>query len=242
LVRINFQPASASVPGGYLPDAGAVFGNRGNGYSYGWNINNSSTARDRNSSRSPDQRYDTLQHMQVAASTWEIAVPNGSYHVFLVAGDPDNYDSKYRINVEGVSTVSGNPNSSTRWFSGTKTVTVTDGRLSVKNGSGASNNKICFIEITQVQPPQATFMAASAGLPSWEGPIQIEWLGRDAFGRVTGRVWGPSDGAYAIETSTDLRTWTPIETVPDSNGTLSFEDPDSHNSPQRFFRAVLQSP
>src|SRR5213076_195579 len=56
--KINFQPASAPVPAGYLVDSGWTYANRGNGYSYGWDKNNNSS-RDRNSSLSPDQRYDT---------------------------------------------------------------------------------------------------------------------------------------------------------------------------------------
>ena len=50
---------------------------------------------------------------------------------------------------EGVLTVSGTPTTTTRWIGGTKTVTVTDGRLTIRSGAGASNNKICFVEITQ---------------------------------------------------------------------------------------------
>jgi hypothetical protein len=31
---------------------------------------------------------------------------------------------------------------------GTATVNVTDGRLTLTNAAGASNNKICFVEVT----------------------------------------------------------------------------------------------
>jgi hypothetical protein len=31
---------------------------------------------------------------------------------------------------------------------GRSTVTVTDGRLTITNGAGASQNKVCFVEIT----------------------------------------------------------------------------------------------
>jgi hypothetical protein len=147
-VKINFQPASAPVPAGYLVDSGLPYGNRGNGYSYGWDKNNN-TSRDRNSSLSPDQRYDTDILMQKgAARMWEIGLPNGSYTVLLVAGDAGAFDSTYKINVEGILTVDGIPSSSTRWISGTKTVTVSDGRLTISSATGANNNKICFIDIS----------------------------------------------------------------------------------------------
>ena len=41
-----------------------MFGPRGGGQTYGWNGNNTTTSRDRNSTRSPDQRYDTLALLQ----------------------------------------------------------------------------------------------------------------------------------------------------------------------------------
>jgi hypothetical protein len=44
---------------------------------------------------------------------------------------------------------SGTPTSSIRWFEGTVTVTVSDGRLTISNATGASNNKICFVDITR---------------------------------------------------------------------------------------------
>jgi len=147
-VKINFQPAPAIVPMGYFADTGAVYGDRGNGYTYGWNADSSAFTRDRGASNSPDQRYDTLNHMQLyGVFTWEIAVPNGAYDVHVVVGDPQNYDSVYRISVESVLAVEGTPSSVTPWFEGTQRITVTDGKLTIGNAPGASNNKICFVDI-----------------------------------------------------------------------------------------------
>jgi hypothetical protein len=151
-IRINFQPSSAPVPAGYLADGGLVYGNRGNGQTYGWSADNTAQARDRNAGNSPDQRYDTLTHLQKPDNpdaVWEIALPNGTYTVRVVSGDAGYFDSVFRISVEGVLTVNGTPTTSTRWIEGTSTVTVTDGRLTLRNGAGASNNKVCFVEITQ---------------------------------------------------------------------------------------------
>src|SRR5213593_2299554 len=100
---INFQPAGAPVPDGYLVDSGLAFGDRGNGLSYGWNADDTATARDRNSKLSPDQRYDTLIHMQRNGSfRWSLAVPNGIYNVHLVSGDAIAFDSNFCIKVENV--------------------------------------------------------------------------------------------------------------------------------------------
>lgn len=150
-ININFQPARAETPAGYLVDSGRVFGDRGNGYTYGWNARNATT-RDRNAANSADQRYDTLIHLQRpdvcgGSCTWEIALPNWAYTVRLVAGDPKFTDSVYRLNVEGVPVIDGAPNANQRWLEGTVTVTVTDGRLTVSSAEGAVNNKLNFIEI-----------------------------------------------------------------------------------------------
>jgi hypothetical protein len=149
--KVNFQPASAPVPAGYVADGGLVYANRGNGYTYGWNADNTAAARDRNAPNSPDQRYDTLNHLQKSPNSnavWEIAVANGTYRVRVVAGDASHFDSVFKMNVEGVLALNATPTSSTPWVEATVTVTVTDGRLTIGNASGASNNKINFVEIT----------------------------------------------------------------------------------------------
>jgi hypothetical protein len=136
------------VPAGYLKADGTTYRNRG-AFTYGWTAPNG-TGKDRNSALSPDQRYDTLVHMQKPANpnaVFEIAVPNGTYRVHLVSGDPSQVNSVFRVNVEGVLVVSGTPTSAARWVEGTAVVTVADGRLTISNGAGASNNKVNFVDI-----------------------------------------------------------------------------------------------
>jgi probable HAF family extracellular repeat protein len=149
---VNFQPAGAATPVGYRADTGTVFGSRGGGLTFGWNVANGANARDRNAARSPDQRYDTLNHMQKpgGGTWWEIAVPSGRYLVHVVAGDPVATDSTFRITVEGVPTVSGTPSGSRHWIEGTVLVNVTDGRITVANGSGAVNDKLNYVDVIGV--------------------------------------------------------------------------------------------
>jgi hypothetical protein len=73
---INFQTADAPVPTRYAVDAGQQFGLRSNGWSYGWSIDHTTYARDREVAA--DQRLDTLIHFHQGQS-WELAVPNGLY-------------------------------------------------------------------------------------------------------------------------------------------------------------------
>lgn len=176
LVSINFQTAASETPEGFLPDTGLVFGDQGNGFSYGWDADNSANARDRNSANSPNQWYDTLTHSQrpPAGTVWEIALPNGAYKVYGVAGDPDNFDSVYDVLAEGVSFIKGTPTSAQRFIAGTATVSVTDGKLTITNGPTASNNKIAFIDVftaTIVEQPRITGISRSGG------SVTITWTG-----------------------------------------------------------------
>jgi hypothetical protein len=52
------------------------------------------------------------------------------------------------MSAEAVLTVNGAPTNAQRWIEWTGSVTVTDGRLTISNASGADGNKICFVDIT----------------------------------------------------------------------------------------------
>ena len=150
--NVNFAPAGAAVPTGYAADTGAAYGARSGGLTYGWNIDNAVNTRDRNNAGSPDQRYDTLIHMERSgsATVWELAVPNGHYTVHVVSGDSDNIDSVYKVNVEGVLTVSGTPTAAGHWVEGTSQVTVSDGKLTITNATGSSNDKLDYVDVIAV--------------------------------------------------------------------------------------------
>jgi glucose/arabinose dehydrogenase/fibronectin type 3 domain-containing protein len=183
--NVNFQPASAAVPAGYVADTGLIFGNRGNGYTYGWDADATAGTRDRDNPASPDQRYDTLSHL--GAQIWEIAVANGNYSVHLVAGDPSYFDSVHKINVEGVLTIDGTPTPANPWLEATKTVTVSDGKLTVATAAGASNAKVNFIDIATAQAPSVP--AAPTGLSATAGDKQVALAWNASPGAVTYNVY-----------------------------------------------------
>ena len=163
---INFQPPNAPVPSGYVADKGTTYRDQGNGFTYGWDVANAA-CRDRNNSASPDQRYDTLTHTQLYGNRkWALAAPNGTYTVHLVAGDPSASGSTIRYNLEGVLALSGSTTSSKRWVESTSTITVKDGALTLTNGTGANNNKICFIDVraatTTNSPPRTPVITEPA--------------------------------------------------------------------------------
>lgn len=146
---VDFAPTGATVPTGYSADTGAAYGTRTDGLTYGWNIDNTANTRDRGAANSPDQRYDTLVHMQRpgSATVWELAVPNGRYTVHVVSGDSTHTDSVYKVNAEGVLTVSGTPTAANHWIEGTTQVTVSDGKLTITNATGSSNDKLDYVDV-----------------------------------------------------------------------------------------------
>ena len=161
--HVHFQSDPTEVPAGYVPDTGQVYGPRGNGLTYGWNADNTANMRDRDAANSPDELHDGVGQLQKPSdpnASWSIAVPNGTYTVHVLAGDPSFIDSVFKTAVNGVLAVSGTPTASTHWFDGTVTVTVTTGSIVVSNAAGANNNKIDAIDITQTAAAVAVAPAA----------------------------------------------------------------------------------
>lgn len=224
VVRVNFQPAGVAVPDYHRADIGYAYALRSNGLTYGWDADNTAHVRDRNAANAPDQRYDTLNHMQKSGDRrWEIAVPSaGQYSVRVVAGDPSYTDSVYRINVEGVLTASGTPTSAARWVEGTKTVTVTDGRLTISNAGGAVNNKIAFVEIAMVYTYTPT-TPTTLGKIAWTSAAshavpRTEHMSAMVGGKLY-QLGGYIDGKYLSVARLDAynpaaNTWTRLPDMP----------------------------
>ena len=165
-IKINFAPASAFAPEGYIQDIGREYGDdRG----FGWitqnsvdngnptPINISPNTRDRNAVE--EQPFDSLIHLQYAdafdnpnsiktPAAWEYELANGEYTVTVSVGDPDFTNSNHVINVEGNSIISGFVPTEEQLFAvETTTVEVTDGRLTI-DAIGGENTKLNFVEIT----------------------------------------------------------------------------------------------
>jgi len=165
-ININFQPENSEVPHGYLADTGLPFANRNNGHSYGWSNDISEGSRDRNHNNAKDQRYDTLLHMLHPSlginDSWEIELPNNTYQVKLITGDPEYCDKLYQIAIEDILIINEAPNCS-HFIEKTVKVAVTDGYLTVKTLTDSIDAKLAFIEITEINdlpditPPSAIY-------------------------------------------------------------------------------------
>ncbi len=186
----------APTPPGYVQDIGEAFGDRLNGLFYGWDVDNTANSRWRQRAFSPDLRYDTFNHFQKAfpiTRTWDIAIPNGFYWVSWVSGDPDNFNSDYWFNIEGINTPMKSQDGTNHWFAFTNTVIVSDGQLTLTSAASTTNNnnKICFIDIIPATPvpvvinqqPQGVEvlqnrpMAISVGVGSGPVPEGAIWYG-----------------------------------------------------------------
>jgi hypothetical protein len=74
-------------------------------------------------------------------------VPNGTYSVYLSAGDPNDPVANYNIAIEGKRSLVGATRAAKPWIFVKQTVTVTDGALTISALSGSSNHKYNFLEI-----------------------------------------------------------------------------------------------
>jgi len=213
-VKINFQPAAAIVPTGYLVDSGSVFGARVNGLSFGWNSDNTTFTRERNSTLSPDQRYDTFNHLQKpgGATVWELAVDNGTYDVHVASGDATQTDSVFKILAEGALVVNGTPTTAAHWIEGTVRVTVTDGRLTVSNAAGAVNNKIDYIDVTRVttttglarSADRLVYTDVSGGAASAAQTLTLTNTGTTAVSLTSLALSGAAASSFAITSAPAL--------------------------------------
>lgn len=223
--NINFT-ASSETYSGYVNDTGKVYGSNGSGLTFGWNTDMSGAARDRNAANSPDERYDSLIH--VGSSTWSIAVPNGTYTVHVVVGDPSYADVVSKLMVNGVLTLNGSTSNSQHWLEGTTTATVTNGLITVSEQAG-SYDKIDYIDITSTGGP--VIPAAPTGLTTTAGNAQVSLSWAASAGVATYNIYRSTSSGG--EGSTAYRTGITATSFTDTgltNGTTYFYQVTAVNS------------
>ncbi len=160
--KVNFGGAVS----GYFTDTGVAYGpNAGTGvpstFQFGWTdtsgvpTSNTHNFRNRNSSLSPDERYDTLvKTLNLGARNWQVAVPAGQYKVRLVGGDPTSPAGVvFKLSINGIPMINGTTTSSVKWFDGSEPIVVPLGgtgllTLTTPSGANTQDNAANFIEIT----------------------------------------------------------------------------------------------
>lgn len=235
-VKINFQSltqGSREVPEGYLPDYGDLYGDRGNGFSYGWTVDKAASSRDRDSIHSPDQRYDThnsLNMWNTGMGSWEIELPNATYDLYIVGGDPDYFDSTQSYIVEGIEVLDetpyppGNPATPDidRFDECTVTATVNDGRLTIDPVDGVGYIKICFVHIVDIRA--ALPVSPENGSIQTGTSVTLEWLaGVDAIEHDVYIGEDFNDVSEATTDTADIYKGRQSGTVYPTTGTLELE-------------------
>ena len=171
--------------------------------------------------------------------TWELAVPNGSYDVRIIAGDAVLTSGDfYHILAEGQNAINGRPSTAQLWIGSNQAITVTDGRLTISNGPNAVNNKIALIEVRERPPAAPNTLVVTAA-----GPRQINMTWKDN---------STTEQGFAVERTvagTGSSNYQTVATLP-ANST-SFSDTTvvprhdlrvSHPRVQRHRLIVLQRP
>ena len=250
-IKINFQPADSEIPQGYIPDYGEVYGGR-NGYSYGWNVGYAGATRDRNINA--DQKLDTLI-MLYKTGKWEMEVEDGFYDVTVCAGDA-GFTSTPTVTVEGVNYWAGINLGVNQYLQATKTVMVTDGRLTIDNGGTADQiTKLNYVEISNhsIQLQKPINLKASATQDNvtltWDKSYEMDLYEVEADGNlyaVTGEVFthtfleGGTTHSYRVRmvNGTEKSEWSDmltISTQPEAPGTIKINfQPAGSEIPQGY--------
>jgi hypothetical protein len=160
--KVAFSDQASTPPAGYLKDYGQAYDSRG----YGWidledrgPLDLVGNGRNRGDGTASDVRLTRLMHAQAAgkpAGAWELAVPNGLYTVTAAVGDSGTAtDSVHYLNVEDQNAVAAfRPSASSKHVTATRTVTVTDGRLTLTPKAG-TNTKLHYVDVASVPRPGA---------------------------------------------------------------------------------------
>ncbi|MFW5882390.1 MAG: hypothetical protein ACOCVS_02045 [Planctomycetota bacterium] len=128
----------------YHRDHGEAFGSRADGLRYGWT--EPREAGNAQNVGAPSEKYDTHVAMPAGAQ-WEIEVPDGTYRVLVVAGDPVDQQAHLHVLVEGQVAIDQRVSGAKFWHSGHIEVTVEDGRLTLTGGESARNTHLLYLQV-----------------------------------------------------------------------------------------------
>ncbi len=130
-IFVNFQPPSSDIPENFSKDDGDVF-NSSRGY--GWDILVSGTERNANVAQTVDTFVQVSNKTPV---TWNCALPDGTYYVSLVGGDPKRRRGPHSLSIEGMLVAENVKTNKGQYLTVIEyPVEVQDGKLSITLGSG----------------------------------------------------------------------------------------------------------
>ena len=147
-LKINFQPAIMATPMGYFKHSGEAFGNRSNGYEYGWGCDLTADVRDRQKASTRDSSLVIPDRdSKCVNDEWNIKLPNGPYTVEVGYSDPSFGTTTSGCKVEGLSASVGTVVKGARQ---TKEliVVVDDSKLTLSGSFSSGCSSFSFIHIS----------------------------------------------------------------------------------------------
>ncbi len=164
--EFNFQPESGEPVGDYFTDNGNGYGyDRATNLTHGWVDTNTGEPLEKSAADVTEhppidgvalERLSSISLPAGSSDAWELLVENGDYRVEIVAGDPaDVSPQRYQVDAEGISVVDGtnDPEVGDYWITGTRTISVTDNRLTISGGIDGGENRLCFISVASLKNP-----------------------------------------------------------------------------------------
>ena len=207
-----------AVPAGYMKDSGALFGDRGNGYMYGWSCDLEALGdyRDRDGAHTRESSLIIPDRSQnCATETWNIELPNGDYSVVIGYSDPSYNTAVDGCVLEGASAATGvgsdlhgdgdgsRQASEALVMAGVPVehvtdVTVTDGTLTFDGEWGSPDGRHCqSVSYMHIQP-LANIIKINFQPPDMTVP--------DGYLKDSGGLYGIHTNGYSYGWSCDLET------------------------------------
>lgn len=193
-VAVNFQPTSATIPAGFVPDTGKVFAARGNDLSYGWDIDRSNQTRDDNWLVAYGSEQGVTRIRAGNGATWRMTVPNGMYTVTAHTGaSEENSNALLRFNGEILLDRNiGNHD----YAEGSLTLPVSNGEVVISSHRNTAS--LLYLEINRVddlrRPPTAIFTLTPQ---TGDAPLAVQFDATDSFdsdGTIVDYQWTFGDG------------------------------------------------
>jgi hypothetical protein len=107
-------------------------------------------------------------------------LPTGGYAVFVACGDAAYTDQINTIDMEGL--IFTDPDGRDKYDEYNGTVTVVDGRLTIKPAPGGTKCKLLFLHITRIAMPKATVRPTTGALHPTQATLS--WVAGDLPSRT----------------------------------------------------------
>ena len=154
-MSVNFQPSSSEIPPDFIKDDGSVFSSsRG----YGWDVLVNSKERNAQVEQTIDTFVQTANKTPV---TWNCTLPNGTYYISMVMGDPRKKSGPHSLSLEGMQLAAQIKTGKGQYFSIVEyPVNIQDNTLSITLGGGGKGATLLNFVMINSSPSLTQTMQA----------------------------------------------------------------------------------